>query len=131
VEGHPGVEHRRHEDEPVIESEEGAPSPAAHRRAAGEGARQISLRTSRRLSCRVGRRCSVSDVGLSRRLLLGGAAAAAAAPAAAEAPRRPSGYPRSYDRLIEAAQRERQLTIYSSTDAIGFADLLTAFRRRY
>lgn len=73
----------------------------------------------------------MSDAGLSRRLLLGGAAAAAATPALADAPRRPGGYPRSYDRLIEAAQRERQLTIYSSTDAIGFADLLTAFRRRY
>lgn len=66
-----------------------------------------------------------------RRLLAGVAATAAAAPASAWAQRPPPGYPRSYQRLIDTASRERQLTIYSATDSRGLADVLAAFRKLY
>jgi iron(III) transport system substrate-binding protein len=67
-----------------------------------------------------------------RRGFLVTGAASVAAPAsllANSAP--PPGYPRSYQRLIDTASRERQLTIYSATDSRGLADVLAAFRKLY
>ena len=43
----------------------------------------------------------------------------------------PPGYPRSYNRIIENAQREGAIVIYSSTDFHEVAPLLRAFRRMY
>ena len=43
----------------------------------------------------------------------------------------PTGYPRSYKNLVDVAARERQLSIYSTTDAREVAELLRDFRSMY
>jgi len=43
----------------------------------------------------------------------------------------PPGYPRSYKNLVDVAARERQLSIYSTTDAREVAELLRDFRSMY
>jgi iron(III) transport system substrate-binding protein len=55
--------------------------------------------------------------------LAGGAAAAPAKP--------PQGYPRSYRGVIEAAVKERTLTVYGNADAASLAGLLADFRSIY
>lgn len=66
-----------------------------------------------------------------RRFLVAGAGSVAAPSSLLAASGPPPGYPRSYQRLIDAALRERQLTIYSATDSRGLADVLAAFRKLY
>lgn len=51
-----------------------------------------------------------------------------AIPAAAQ---RPTGYPRSYDALIEAARAERGVRIYGNADAAAMVPVIAAFRRAY
>ena len=43
----------------------------------------------------------------------------------------PSGYPRSYDRLIETARKEGKLTIYTATEEHEVDDVLREFRALY
>jgi iron(III) transport system substrate-binding protein len=43
----------------------------------------------------------------------------------------PAGYPRSYEDLVDVAARERQLSIYSTTDAREVTELLRDFRSMY
>lgn len=70
---------------------------------------------------------------ISRRAFgLGSAAVAALAPLnGASAEGLPPGYPRSYQRLIDAARREGKLTIYTATDQHEVGDILHDFRVRY
>jgi iron(III) transport system substrate-binding protein len=77
-----------------------------------------------------GRESVVTASRLDRRGVIAGLAASAV-PAAATAQRPPPGYPRSYQRIIDAASRERQLTIYSATDSRGLAEVLAGFKALY
>ncbi|WP_076999549.1 ABC transporter substrate-binding protein [Variovorax sp. KK3] len=43
----------------------------------------------------------------------------------------PTGYPKEYAKLVEAAEREGVVTVYSSTDSKSVAGLLQAFQARY
>lgn len=43
----------------------------------------------------------------------------------------PAGYPADYARLIEAAEKEGTVTVYSSTDSKSVAGVLQAFQARY
>ena len=49
-------------------------------------------------------------------------------PAAAQ---RPTGYPRSYDALIAAAQAERGVHVFGNADSAAMQPLIAAFRRTY
>lgn len=64
---------------------------------------------------------------LVRRLIA--LAAAATLLSAASVP--PTGYPRSYSNIIDAARHERTLVVYSTTGQRDVAKLLDAFRRQY
>jgi iron(III) transport system substrate-binding protein len=59
------------------------------------------------------------------------ALASLAIPAATAVAERPTGYPRSYDQLIAAAQAERQVVVYANADTSEMAPLILAFQRRY
>lgn len=45
--------------------------------------------------------------------------------------REPAGYPRSYEKIVEAAQKQGHLSIYSTTDAREVSGLLRDFRSLY
>lgn len=49
----------------------------------------------------------------------------------ADDPRTPNGYPRSYAKLLQQADQERSLVIWSAVDRSKTAPLLTAFRREH
>jgi iron(III) transport system substrate-binding protein len=69
---------------------------------------------------------------ISRRsFALGGAAASSLASVGAAAGVVPGGYPRSYARLIDAARREGQLTVYTAIEEHEVDDVLRDFRSRY
>jgi iron(III) transport system substrate-binding protein len=44
---------------------------------------------------------------------------------------RPAGYPRSYDRIVEQANKERKIVIYANTHRKVAYDLFSAFRKLY
>ena len=69
----------------------------------------------------------------SRRTVLAGGAAAASLVSygAADGAAIPDGYPRSYERLIDAARREGKLTIYTATEEHEVDDILRDFHTRY
>lgn len=75
-----------------------------------------------------------SQSRFDRRTLLSSLAALAtttmARAAEAAAPLR-RGYPRSYERIVEIARREKQLTIYSAARSQEVAELLADFRTLY
>lgn len=79
-----------------------------------------------------GRKRGLDVAGTRRHLIAGAAAAAAWAqwPASAMA-KLPPGYPRSYQRLVDDAERERRLLIYSTADIVDMREILRAFRVRY
>ncbi len=70
---------------------------------------------------------------LSRRYLIAmaGAFAASAGAAGAAEPQVRSGYPRSYDRLIEEARREKTFVIYTTMFPIDLRDVFADFRTVY
>ncbi|MCC6914870.1 MAG: ABC transporter substrate-binding protein [Rhodospirillaceae bacterium] len=69
---------------------------------------------------------------LSRRHLIAMAGALAVSPAAdAAESRNRSGYPRSYDRLIEEARREKTFVIYTTMFPIDLRDAFADFRAVY
>jgi iron(III) transport system substrate-binding protein len=69
---------------------------------------------------------------LLRRLIIAWSGAAALLLAAADTDARvPPGYPRSYENVVAAAQKQGRLSIYASTDAREVAELLRDFRSLY
>lgn len=59
------------------------------------------------------------------------ALASLSVPAASAVAQRPTGYPRSYDALIDAARAERVVSVYANADKAEMAPVIIAFQRRY